>query len=129
KEFYMLPRDMLRTVPRPASADQIPLDRWKGLGADGVIVGAVRKGPDGIIVEARLMNVANGAMLLGKQYSGSVRSVTDGGGVYAHSIADEIYKTQRTLRGVARTKLAFSSDRDGARMKGPVGDRDISNIY
>jgi TolB protein len=129
KEFYMLPRDMLRTVPRPASADQIPLDRWKELGADGVIVGTVRKGPDGIIVEARLMNVANGAMLLGKQYSGSVRSVTDGGRVYAHSIADEIYKTQRSLRGVARTKLAFSSDRDGARMKGPVGDRDISNIY
>jgi TolB protein len=129
KEFYMIPRDMLRSVPRPASVEEVPLDRWKELGADGVIVGTVRKGPDGIIVEARLINVANGAMALGKQYSGSLRSVTDGGRVYAHSIADEIHKTQRNLRGVARTKLAFSSDRDGARMKGPVGDRDISNIY
>jgi TolB protein len=129
KEFYMIPRDVMRTVPRPASADQVAIDRWKELGADGVIVGTVRKGPDGIIVEARLIKVSNNEMVLGKQYTGSLKSVADGGRVYAHSFADEVHKTQRNLRGVARTKLAFSSDRDGARMKGPVGERDISNIY
>ena len=75
------------------------------------------------------MRVMNGAMTLGKQYSGSAKSLADGGRVFAHGIADEIHKQQRNLRGVARTKLAFSSDRDGARMKGPVGDRDVSNIY
>ena len=48
---------------------------------------------------------------------------------YAHTIADEIHQQQRGLRGVARTKLTFSSDRDGERMKGPVGDRDIKEIY
>jgi TolB protein len=129
KEFYMIPRDILRTVPGPASVEQVSLDRWKELGADGVVIGTVRKTADGIVVEARLMRVVNGAMALGKQYSGSLRSLTDGGRVYAHGIADEIHKQQRNLRGVARTKLAFSSDRDGLRMKGPVGDRDISNIY
>jgi TolB protein len=129
KEFYMLPRDILRTVPRPASVDQVAMDRWKELGADGVIVGTVRKSAEGIVVEARLIRVATGAMTLGKQYSGSAKSVTDGGRVYAHGIADEIHQQQRSLRGVARTKLAFSSDRDGQRMKGPVGDRDVSNIY
>src|SRR4030095_9093879 len=66
---------------------------------------------------------------LGKKYSGSPKSIVDGGRTFAHSIADEIHKQQSNVRGVARTKLAFSSDRDGARMKGPVGDRDISNIY
>ena len=129
KEFYMIPRDILRTVPRPASVEQVPMDRWKELGADGVVVGTVRKTTDGIVVEVRLMRVATGAMTLGKQYSGSPKSVTDGGRVFAHGIADEIHKQQRDLRGVARTKLAFSSDRDGQRMKGPVGDRDVSNIY
>ncbi len=129
KEFYMIPRDILRTVPRPANADQVAIDRWKELNADGVIVGTVRKGPEGIIVEARLIKVADGTMALGKQYSGSPRSVTDGGRVYAHSFADEVHKTQRNLRGVARTKLAFSSSRDEGRIKGPVADRDISNIY
>ena len=128
KEFYMIPRDILRTVPRPESVDRVSLDRWKELGADGVVIGTVSKTADGIVVEARLLRVVNGAMAFGKKYSGSLKSVTDGGRVYAHGIADEIHK-QRNLRGVARTKLAFSSDRDGVRMKGPVGDRDVSNIY
>jgi TolB protein len=129
KEFYMIPRDVLRSVPRPDSVEGVALDRWKELGADGVIIGTVNKTDQGIVVEARLMKVANGTMALGKTYTGSLRTLTDGGRVYAHNIADEVHKTQRNLRGVARTKLAFSSDRDGARMKGPVGDRDISNIY
>ena len=38
-------------------------------------------------------------------------------------------KEQRGLNGIARTKIAFSSDRDGDRIRGPVGDRGISNIY
>ena len=40
--------------------------------------------------------------------------------VFAHTIADEIHKQQRNLTGVARTKLTFSSDRDGERMQGTV---------
>ena len=43
KEFYLLPRDILRTVPRPASVEQVSMDRWKELGADGVVIGTVRK--------------------------------------------------------------------------------------
>jgi TolB protein len=34
----------------------------------------------------------------------------------AHSIADHIHKNVMNLDGVARTKIAFSSDRDGGRM-------------
>ena len=30
---------------------------------------------------------------------------------------------------MARTKIAFSSDRAGDRMKGPVADRGVTNIY
>ena len=127
KEFYMIPRDVLRSVARPASGEQVALARWKELGADGVIVGTVTKGTEGIVVEARLLNVTTARWRLLK--CGTLRSVTDGGRIYAHSFADEVHKTQRNLRGVAKTKLAFSSDRDGARMKGPVGERDISNIY
>jgi TolB protein len=128
REFYMLPKDILRTVPQPPSADEVSIARWKELGADGVIIGTVRRTGDGFVVEARLIQVASGQMALGKQYSGSVKSMADGGRIYAHTFADEVHQ-QHGVRGVARTKLAFSSDRDGARMKGPVGERDISNIY
>jgi TolB protein len=129
REFYLIPRDTYRSIPQPASVDQVPLDRWKELGADGVVVGTIRRNSNGYVVEVRLLQVSGGRVALGKQYSGSLTSVKDGGRIYAHTASDDIHQTQRGLRGVARTKLAFSSDRDGTRMRGPVSDRDISNIY
>jgi TolB protein len=129
KEFYMIPKDIMRTIPKPLSPDQISLDRWKEVGADGVVLGFVRRSGDGVVVELRLMQVSSGKMVLGKQYSGSLKSVADGGRMYAHTFADEVHTQQRALRGVARTKLAYSSDRDGGQVKGPVGSRGVSAIY
>jgi len=130
REFYLIARDTYRSIPTPASIDQVPLDRWKELNADGVIVGTVRKAPPGIIVQVRLVQVATGTAAFGKEYSGSLNSIaTDHGRIYAHTISDEVHLQQRGLPGVARTKLSFTSDRDGERINGPVGDRAISNIY
>jgi TolB protein len=130
REFYLIPRDTYRSIPQPASIDQVPLDRWKELNADGVIVGTVRKASPGVIVQVRLIQVGTGTSAFGKEYSGSLNSIaSDRGRIYAHTISDEIHLQQRGLVGVARTKLAFTSDRDGERINGPVGDRAISNIY
>ena len=130
KEFYMIPRDTYRTIPAPSSIDQVPLDRWKELGADGVLIGSVRKTPTGVTVQFRLINVANGGSAMAKEYSGSPRSVqVNDSRVYAHTIADEIHKEQRQLTGIARSKIAFTSDRDGERIRGPMTDRGISNLY
>jgi TolB protein len=125
REFYLIGRDTYRTVPQPASLDQVPLLAWKELGADGVLVGSVRKTASGAIVQARLIHVTSGKSAFAKEYSGSIANPR----LYAHTIADEVHLDQRGLNGIARTKLAFSSDRDGLRMKGPLADRDISEIY
>jgi TolB protein len=125
REFYLIGRDTYRTVPQPSSLDQVPLSAWKELGADGVLVGAVRKTATGIVVQARLIQVGSGSQAFGKEYSGSIANPR----LYAHTIADDVHKQQRGLDGVARTKIAFSSDRDGLRMKGPLAERDISEIY
>ena len=130
KEYYMIPRDTYRSIPQPASLDQVPLDRWKELNADAVLVGSVAKTPKGVLVSVRLLNVASGAAAMAREYSGSATSIqVNPVRAYAHTIADEIHKEQRGLNGIARTKIAFSSDRDGERIRGPVGDRGISNIY
>lgn len=125
REFYLIPRDTYRTIPPATSIDNVPLDQWKQLGADGLIVGTVRKTATGVAVQFRLIDVASGRSAMAKEYSGSLRNPR----LYAHTASDEIHQQQRALRGVARTKLAFTSDRDGERMVGPVGDRGISNIY
>jgi TolB protein len=130
REFYMIPRDTYKTIPQPASLDQVPLDRWRELGADGLIVGGVSRTGDGVTVQFRLLNVSTGAMAMGKEYSGAVRTIQAAESrLYAHTIADEVHQEQRGLRGIARTKIAFTSDRDGERIRGPVADRGISNLY
>jgi TolB protein len=130
KEFYMIPRDTYRSVPQPPSIEQVPLDQWKQMGADGVIVGSVRKTATGVTVQFRLINVASGASAMAKEYSGSARSLqVNESRVYAHTIADELHREQRALTGIARSKIAFTSDRDGERIRGPVADRGISNLY
>jgi hypothetical protein len=45
KEFYMIPKDMVRTVAPPASADQVEMGAWKELGADAVGSAPCAKAP------------------------------------------------------------------------------------
>jgi len=126
REFYLISRDTYRTIPAATSIDQVPLDQWKQLGADALVVGTVRRVVGGgVAVQMRLVEVGTGASAMAKEYTGSIANPR----LYAHTMSDEIHLQQRRLRGVARTKLAFTSDRDGERMNGPVKTRGISNIY
>lgn len=130
REFYMVGRDTYKTIPPPPSLDQIPLDRWKEIGVDGLLAGSVRKTGDGVTVQFRLIKVQTGQSAMAKEYSGSAASIqTPANRLYAHTISDEVHKQQIGLDGVARTKLAFTSDRDGDRIKGPVESRSVSNLY
>jgi TolB protein len=125
REFYLISRDTYRSIPQPSSLDRVELGRWKELGADGLLVGSVRRDGGTFTVQVRLIEVAGGRSAFGREYKGKV----DNPRFFAHTIADEIHMDQRSLRGVARTKLAFTSDRDGERIKGPTASRDIQNIY
>jgi TolB protein len=125
REYYMIGKDAIATIPKPTSIDGVPLDQWKQLNADGVIVGTVQKTGKGVLVQVKLIQVASGRTAFGKEYSGSIANPRQ----YAHTIADEIFQQQLGLAGVARTKLTFSSDRDAERIKGPTGNRDVQEIY
>ncbi|MEP6917282.1 MAG: hypothetical protein ABJC89_16645 [Acidobacteriota bacterium] len=125
REFYLIARDTYKTIPPATSLEQVPLDQWKQLGADGLVIGTVRKTAAGVLVQMRVIEVNTGRSAMAKEYSGSLKDARR----YGHTISDEIHLQQRGLRGVARTKLAFTSDRAGELMKGPITDRNISNIY
>ena len=125
REFDMIPRDTYASIPVPASLDAVPFDRWRELGADGLVLGTVRKSGTAVTVQVRLFNVAGQTAAFSKEYSGTAANPR----TFAHTISDEIHKQQRSLTGVARTKLTFSSDRDGERMKGTVYERRIKEIY
>ena len=126
REFDMIPRDTYRTIETVATTDTIAFDRWRELGANGVIKGSVRKTGNTYQVEMRLFNVQARAVALGRVYDNvSFRNPR----AVAHTIADEIHQTQANLRGVARTKLTFVSDRDNERVVDTVEARTGKEVY
>ncbi|MFN8057565.1 MAG: hypothetical protein U0Q12_00255 [Vicinamibacterales bacterium] len=125
QEFVMVPRDTYASVPAAKSFESVPLDRWRELGVEGLVVGTIRRSGTSLTVQVRLFDVKSGQSVFAKEYAGSATNPR----LYAHTAADEIHLQQRGLRGVARTKLAFSSDRDGERATGPFAERNVKEIY
>lgn len=124
REFSLIPKDVLATIPPATSLVDVPFDRYREINADGIIIGTVQRTDLGVRVEVRLFNRGRQAVF-SREYSGSVANKR----LYAHTIADELHQQQRALRGVARTKLTFNSDRDGERMSGTIENRGVKEIY
>lgn len=126
REFRLIPRDVYGTIPAARSLDDVPFDRWREIGADGVVSCTVEaRGENQLEVRARLFFVRTGETAFGVVYSGSTRNTR----LYAHQLADEIHRHQRGLEGVARTRLAFVSDRDSESVFGLVENRPVKEIY
>jgi len=125
REFYLIPRDTYSSVPAARSPEQVPFAAWRELGADAVFFGTVERTGDAVRVQVRLFNVRTRQTVFAKEYSGTAANPR----LYAHTIADEVHLQQRALRGVARTKLTFVSDRNRERLLGPVDNREVKEIY
>ena len=126
REFYMVPRDTYRTIPAAKSYGEIAFDRWRELGADGLVMGSVeRTAPGTFRVEVRLFDVRSRRSVMAKEYTGTAANPR----LYAHTASDDIHLQQRALRGAARSKLTFSSDRDGERVFNSIQPRDVKEIY
>ena len=126
REFRMIPRDIYRTIPVARSLDDLPFAPWRELGADGVITCTVEATSDSQIeIAARLFSVRSLESAFGVVYSGSNRNLRR----YAHQLSDEIHRHQRGLEGVARTRIAFVSDRDSQSVLGLIANRPVKEIY
>jgi TolB protein len=123
REFTFIPRDVYGSIPKATSFNDVAFDRWRELNADGLIIGTVQKVNTGFRVEMKLFKVSTRQAIYPRQYDGSNARL------FAHTISDEIHKSQRALNGVARSKLTFDSDRDGERITGTVQQRSIKEIY
>ena len=125
REFRMIPRDTYQTIRPARSLTDVSFDEWAELGADGVVIGTVMKVGDQQRVRARLFNVRLLESAFGREYEGG----TDDPRLYAHELSDEIHRHQRGLEGVARTKLAFISDRARESIAGPIENRTVKELY
>ena len=125
REFDMMPRDINKTVAVARTPDQIPFGAWRENGADAVFFGTVEQKGNDVLVEVRLFNVRTRTSVFGQQYTIASRSARR----IAHEVADAIHQQQRGVRGVARTRLTFVSDRVRESILGTVEKRSAKEIY
>jgi TolB protein len=125
REFDMMPRDINKTVAVARTPDQIPFGAWRENGADAVFFGTVEQKGNDVVVEVRLFNVRTRTSVFGQQYTIAARSARK----IAHEVSDAIHQQQRGVRGVARTRLTFVSDRVRESILGTVEKRNAKEIY
>lgn len=119
REFYLIPQASSASIP-VAPATALPFDRWAELGADLVLVGSATASGSTLAIEMRMVSTkgeSRGRQYFGVRYECGMQT-SRGARDCAHQIADDFHKQTRLLDGVARTKLAFSSNRDASRVAG-----------
>lgn len=94
-------------------------------GEDGVVSGRIRLDEGTLHLEVRIHEAGARQPAFGREYVGPPRSLR----LLAHFASDEILADQAGIRGVARSRLAFVSDRLGS-FKDPTGSvRRVKEIF
>ena len=118
REFYVISRKASAHIPSAATPQSLPVSQWTEVGADFVLMGGVRETAGKLDVEIRIINL-RGANAGRQEFSQTYGGCTLTNPRFcAHSIADDIHQKKRNLMGVARTRIAFTSDRDADAMDG-----------
>jgi TolB protein len=107
--FQFVPDSLVSAIP-PLNPDAPNFEDWKGIGARILVATRADVAGGELTVEVRVFFVDSGATMLARRYSGK----PDNPRVFAHQASDDIM-TLTQYAGVARTRIAFTSDRDATR--------------
>ena len=114
--FRFVPENLLGAIP-PLDPDRPNFTDWQGIGANVLVVTRAQVTAGELSVEATVHAVDSGQTILSKRYSGRA----DNPRIFAHQLSDEIMAAAQQ-KGVARTKIAFVSDRD---QQGPRRSKEV----
>ena len=107
--FQFVPDSLVSAIP-PLNPDAPRFEDWKGIGARVLVATRAEVAGGELTVEVRVYFVDSGATMLARRYSGKPENPR----VFAHQASDDIM-TLTQYKGVARTRIAFTSDRDATR--------------
>jgi TolB protein len=121
--LFQFVADSLLTAIPPLDPAAPNFEDWQGIGARILVVtqAGIEKtegSDDELTVEVRVYFVDSGQTMLARRYSGRA----DNPRIFAHQASDDIM-TLTQYQGVARTRIAFASDRDS------TGDRQGKELY
>jgi TolB protein len=103
--FQFVPDSLIAALP-PLNPDAPVFEDWQGIGARILVVTRAGIANDELTVEVRVYFVDSGQTMLARRYSGK----PDNPRIFAHQASDDIM-TLTQYKGVARTRIAFTSDR------------------
>jgi TolB protein len=109
--FRFVPENLMAAIPA-FNPDAPNFTDWKGIGANILVLTRAQVVGGELTVEAQVYSVDTGQSMLAKRYSGRV----DNPRIFAHQASDDIM-TLTQYKGVARSRIAFVSDRDSQRKK------------
>jgi TolB protein len=107
--FQFVPDSLLSAIP-PLNPEAPNFEDWKGIGARILVVTRADVTGGELAVEVRVYFADSGQTMLARRYSGR----PDNPRVFAHQASDDIM-TLTQYKGIARTRIAFSSDRDATK--------------
>jgi len=107
--FQFVPESLMNAIP-PLDPLAPRFDDWKGIGAKILVATQAQIVSNELQVEVRVYFVDSGQPMLQRRYSGK----TDNPRSFAHQASDDIM-TLTQYKGVARTRIAFVSDRDATK--------------
>jgi len=111
--YRLVPKERFKIITSPTLPNQIDYYQWESIGADILVLGAAEIQMDKLVAEVRIYSTQAQQMVFGNRYEGR----PDSARAMAHRISDDILLQAGNYRGVARTKLAFTSDRRGEQSK------------
>ncbi len=109
--FEFVPESLMGAIP-PLDPAAPRFDDWKGIGAKILVATQAELAGGELHVEVRVYFVDTGTAMLQRRYSGKA----DNPRTFAHQASDDIM-TLTQYKGVARTRIAFVSDRDAQKGK------------
>jgi TolB protein len=107
-----VPESLMSAIPAQ-DPDAPNFVDWEGIQATFLVTTRVQVTGGDLAVDAKFFFVPGRQNVLGKRFNGRA----DNPRLFAHQISDEFIALATQGRGVARTKIAFVSDRDGGRSK------------
>jgi TolB protein len=110
--FTYVPESLMVALPR-LDPDNPNYDDWRSVGANFLATTRAQATGGDLVLELKVYAVDGRQVALSKRYTGKL----DNPRTFAHQASDEILGTIAQRRGVARTKIAFTSDRDATREK------------
>ena len=107
--FQFVPESLIGAIP-PLDPLKPVFDDWRGIGAKILVATQAEVAGGELTLEVRVYFVDSGQAMLQRRYSGR----PDNPRSFAHQASDDIM-TLTQYRGVARTRIAFVSDRTATR--------------